>query len=235
MKNKLLLFLITLTITNQINAQDKRGYIGISLGSSIPMGDLSSKDANNNAAGFANPGAVFDVTFAYKLGKGNFGITALLRGQANPSDAQSLADEIANQNPGILWTVETGNWGIGGLMVGGFGSFPISDKASFDTRAMIGFLSASSPQININAIGAGGTAWIRQYAASATSFSYLFGAGFKFDIGRKLYLLTNLDYLGSNPEFTNVETVTSLGERSSGTYSQSLGTLNVNVGLAFKL
>jgi hypothetical protein len=131
MKKIVLSLVALMTFIFQSHAQDEKGYIGISLGPSIPMGDLSSKDADNDAAGWANTGAVFDISFAYKLGEGNFGITALLRGQANPTDAQGLADELANQVAGVNWTVESDGWGIGGLMFGGFGSFPISEKTSF--------------------------------------------------------------------------------------------------------
>jgi len=235
MKKIVFSLIALLTIVSQSYAQEKKGYIGISLGPSIPMGNLSSKDADNDAAGWANTGAIFDISFAYKLGGGNFGLTALLRGQANSTDAQALADEFANQYPGINWTVESGGWGIGGLMFGGFGSFPLSDKSSFDTRAMIGFLSASSPELTVTGTGPGGTAWIKQGSTAASSFAYLLGAGFKFDVGRKLYLLTNIDYLGSNPEFRNVETTTSLGTRERSSWSQSMGTLNLSIGLALKI
>lgn len=235
MKKVILSLFFLTTISSQIKAQDEKGFIGVSIGPSIPMGDLASKDANNDAAGWANTGAIFDISFTYKLGKGNFGLTALLRGQSNLTDAQALVDEIANQYPGINWTVESGNWGVGGLMFGGFGSFPISEKASFDTRAMIGFLSATSPEITITGTDPGGTAWIKQESTAASSFAYLLGAGFKFDIGRKLYLLTNLDYLGLNPEFRNVETTTSLGTREKSTWGQSMGTINLSIGIALKI
>lgn len=224
-----------LTIALQSYSQNSKGYIGISLGRSIPMGDLSSKDADNAAAGWANTGAIFDISFAYKLGAGNFGLTALLRGQYNPTNAQSLADELAKRYPGINWTVESGGWGIGGLMFGGYGSFPISEKFSFDTKAMIGFLNASSPEITLTARGPNGIAWAKQSSASASSFSYLIGAGFKYDLGSKLCLLTNLDYLGSKPEFSGVETTASDGSRTTDTWSQSFGTLNFSIGIALKL
>ena len=216
-------------------AQNERGHIGLSLGPSFPIGDLSSKDYDNVAAGWANTGAIFDISFAYKLGKGNFGISALLRGQFNSYDARSFANELSNQFGGVNWTVESDGWGIGGLMVGGFGSFPVSKIATFDTRAMIGFLSAVSPEITLTAIGPGGVGWARQSSATSTSFAYLIGAGFKFEIGKKLYLLSNLDYLGSKPEFTNVQTLSSDGSRITDTWSQSMGAINLSVGVAFKL
>jgi hypothetical protein len=235
MKKTILSLLASLAIVSQISAQDSKGYIGISLGPSIPLGDLSSKDADNPSAGFASTGALVDISFAYKLGDGNFGITALLRGQANTTDAQSLANELASRQPGILWTVESESWGIGGFMVGGYGSFPISEKTSFDTRALIGFLSSTSPEINLTGSFLGQSIWVRQSSANTFSFSYLLGAGFKFDIGSKLYLLTNIDYLGSNPEFSGVNTTASDGSLITSTFSQSMGTLNISVGIALKL
>lgn len=235
MKQFIFSILAVFTISTQCYAQGKKGFIGIAFGTSIPFGDLSSKDIDNEAAGWANSGAVFDITFAHKLGDGLFGITGLLRGQANPTDVGALADEFANEYPGVYWTVESDGWGIGGLMVGGYGSFPVSDKISFDPRAMIGFLSASSPEWTIVGTGPGGTAWVKQSSRTATSFSYLMGAGFKFDIGKKLHLLTNLDCLGSRPEFMNVEVTASDGSRDIDTWSQRMGTLNLTVGLALKI
>lgn len=235
MKKIITTTIAVLIIASYSYAQDKKGFIGISLGPSIPIEDLASKDANNDAAGWAITGAIFDISFAYKLGEGNFGITALLRGQFNPIDVKALADELARQYPTVYWTVQSDGWGIGGLMFGGFGSFPVSEKATFDARAMIGFLSASSPEFTFTASGPGGTAWAKQSSATASSLAYLIGGSFKFDIGKKLYLLTNLDYLGSNPEFSNVETVASDGSRKTDTWSQSFGSINLGIGLAFKI
>ena len=235
MKKIVFSLIALMTIASLTFAQDKKGYVGISIGPSIPMGDFSSKDADNSAAGWANTGAIFDISLAHKLGGGNFGLTALLRGQVNPTDVEALVNEYANQYRGVDWTVESSGWGIGGIMLGGFGSFPLSEKTSFDTRALIGFLSTSCPEITVTGSGPGGTAWIKQNNTSATSFSYLVGVGFKFDIGSKLYLLTNLDYLGSKPEFSGVETTASDGSRNFDTWSQPLGTFNLSIGIAIKL
>ena len=89
-----------LAIASPSLAQDKKGYIGISLGPSIPLGDLASKDIDNESAGFATSGAIFDISVAYKLGKGPFGITAMLRGQIEKHFAK-LAD-LAGISPPIF-------------------------------------------------------------------------------------------------------------------------------------
>lgn len=232
-KHLLLLITLSLFLVTNCLAQDK-GYIAISLGPSIPIGDFSSKNANNESAGWAQTGAIIDFSFAYKFGK-NFGISVLLRGQANGIDNNALASELTKQAGGS-WTVNSKAWSIGGFMFGGYGSFPISDKVSFDSRAMIGFLSSTSPELNITLNGSGGAGWIKQSSVTATSFSYLIGGGFKFDVGRKICLLANLDYLGSKPEFRDVEITSSNGGApEKNTYSQSFGTINFGIGIGYRL
>lgn len=218
------IFLTTKVVSHE---EDRKIMLSYHRGTSRPTGDFRSTDFDEKKAAYAEAGIIQDFSFSYKL-KPKFGLIALLRGQANSID-------VDNRNPGINFRVESGYWGMGGFLLRATGSFPISAKASFDTRAMLGFLNASSPELTITGSGPNGTFWIKNNAANATAFSYLFGAGFKFELGKKFYLLTNLDYLGSNPEFSNVETLSSDGTRTKDTYSQSIGAINVNLGLAFKL
>ncbi len=233
MKNLFILLIISLFSATNCLSQDK-GYIAISISSSTPSGDFASKDPDNKSAGYATSGIIFDISFGYKFGK-NFGIASLIRGQANGTDAQALADELSKQNPGLNGTVESGTWSIGGYMAGGYGSFQISEKASFESRIMFGFLSATSPDINVNLTGSGGSAWLKQKSASSSTFAYLFSVGFKYDVGERICLLSNFDYLGAKPEFRNVETTTSLGTSDKSTFSQSFGTINIGVGIGYRL
>jgi len=232
-KIRIIFTLLTALICNA-NAQQSNGYLGIAIGPSIPLGDLASNNLDNDAAGLANTGSTLDITFAYKLGGRNFGIRAMLRCQGNPMDAQALADALAYRNPGVLFTVESKAWSIGGILFGGYGAFPISQTSFFTTRAMIGFLSATSPEITITGTGPTGAAWIKRSSKDATAFSYLLGVGFKFDLATKLCLLANLDYLGSEPEFVNVTTTNSLGDLQKNTWSQVMGILNFTFGVALK-
>jgi hypothetical protein len=216
-------------------AQDK-GYLIFTIGPSFPTGDFASKNLTNEHAAFASTGAIFDLAFAYKLGK-NFGLAAVLRGQSNTTDAQAIADESARQYPGINWTVETQSWGLGALLIGGNGSFPIctSNKTSFEVRALIGFGSATSPQLKITGSSSGNLAWVNQASATASSAAYLIGAGFKFNVGSKVCLLTTLDYFGSKPEFKNVLMTASTGDSQKNTFSQSIETINLGIGFGFRL
>lgn len=224
------IFLLTAT---KCLSQDK-GYIAISVGPSIPIGDFASKNGNNSSAGWATSGAIFDISFAYKLGQ-KFGLSGLLRGQTNSIDNSALASEFVKQNGGS-WTVSSKAWTLGGFMFGAYGSLPISDKVSFDTRAMIGFLNATSPEINTTLNGTGGAAWLKQSSVSAISFSYLIGGGFKFNVNDKICLLANIDYFGAKPEFIDVEITSSAGGApQKSTFSQGFGAINFGFGIGLRL
>src|SRR6187200_265240 len=150
MKKSLLLCLLMCTLIIKGYSQDK-GYIAVSLGPSFPSGDFGSKDVNNEAAGLATNGAIVDLTYAQKFGK-TFGMTFLLRGQANDLDVQPLIDELHADLPLVAWTAESSNWGIGAFMGGIYGSFPLDDngKFTFETRAMIGYANATSPETTVS-------------------------------------------------------------------------------------
>jgi len=233
MKKFTLFTLISLFSIINCFAQDK-GYIAVSLGPSIPTGDFASKNPNYQPAGLANPGAIFDISFGYKFDK-NFGIAALIRGQANTIDGQVLAQELLRQNPGLSYTVDGGTWAIAGYMFGGYGSFPISEKISFESRIMFGFLTATSPDINVDAFTSGYSGWVKQSGTRSTAFAHLIGVGFKWDVGRRIALLANFDYLGAKPEFRNVITTSSAGTMEMNTFSQRFGTINFGIGVGYRL
>ena len=109
-----------------VNTSSKRkGYIGLSLGASIPVGDFADK-----SIGLALTGVHLNlVTFGY-LFSDNFGIEAAWFGAANPVDADGF-------DP----------WSYGGLMVGPLLSFPVAEKVDWDLKPMIGYAVTTIPNL----------------------------------------------------------------------------------------
>lgn len=229
---KMLLVAVLLLSTTIASFSQDRGYFAVSLGSSTPVGDFASADPNNPAAGYAKSGFMYDFSFGYKFGK-RIGMAALVRGQSNMTDAQALADQVAKET-GYNTTVTSGAWKIGGYMIGAYGSFPISEKVSIETKAMGGFLTATSPNIKMELTQGAASAWVKMNSASSGTFSYLVALGFKYNAGKRLCLLMNVDYLGANPLFVNAVTTYSDGSKEVDTWSQKFGTFNYNVGLGFR-
>jgi hypothetical protein len=100
---------------------------------------------------------------------------------------------------------------------------------------MIGIGISTIPEITITSSDNFGSYWTKQSSTTSSSLAYTLGVGFKFELGKSLYLLTNLDYLGSEPEFQNIDIVDSDGDRTKFTYKQSIRTINLSIGIALKI
>jgi hypothetical protein len=107
------------------NSDRRKGFIGLSLGASIPVGDFADK-----SDGLAKTGIQLNlINFGYLFSE-NFGITATWFGAANPLDADGY-------DP----------WSYGGIMAGPLLSFPLSQKVEWDFRPMIGYSVTTLPDI----------------------------------------------------------------------------------------
>lgn len=223
------IFILIATIIFGQTAEDSKGYIGISLGPSIPIGSFARDDANT--------GAIFDAHFAYKLKK-NVGLAVLLRGQYLPVNVQSLTDKMGQAVPGGVNTdVKGDGWSSGGLMAGIYSAYPLNQKgtAIFELKTLAGFMNTTSPQVDIRLSSSEGYAWVRQHSTTATAFSYLISAGMRFNAGKRMAFIVNADYLDYTPNFKNVRMTTSMGTQETQNMQEQIQTINISAGIAFRL
>lgn len=230
-----ILILVVSIVFGQIT-EDRKGYIGISVGPAIPVGGFASKNTDNSKAGLATTGAIFDVSFGYKLKK-NIGIAALLRGQYNPVNVQSLADKMNSQISGASAYVKGDGWSSGGVMAGIYSTHPLNHKATiiFELKTLVGFMNTTSPQIDMTISSPEGSGWVKQHSATATSFSYLFNAGLRFNTGKRIAFILNADYTDYTPNFKNVQITSSQGTSQNENIKQEIQTINISAGIAFRL
>ena len=101
----------------EISVQKPRGYVGASIGPSIPVGAFADR-----ADGAAKTGVQLNlVNFGYFFTE-NIGISGIWFGAANPVSE-------ASYNP----------WSYGGLLAGPLFSIPVSKTVAWDFRPMIGY------------------------------------------------------------------------------------------------
>lgn len=110
------------------NSFRKKGYIGITAGPSIPLGDFGS-ELNGGAKVGLNLSL---VNFGYRFSD-YIGITASWFGAANPLEV--FGDD--SYDP----------WSYGGITAGPLFSFPIASNVEIDLRPMIGYSVATVPDI----------------------------------------------------------------------------------------
>ncbi len=112
------------TKNNNTSSKKRKGYIGLSFGASIPVGDFAGK-----SYGGAKTGVELSlVDFGYLFSE-NLGIAARWFGGANPLDSNYDLDP----------------WSYGGVLIGPLVSYPISEKVDWDLRPMIGYAVTFMP------------------------------------------------------------------------------------------
>lgn len=178
MKKGLLFALTVLCLVSMDSiAQDRKGYIGLSGGLSVPVGKFGSNNINDADAGFAEVGLRFNlINFGYTFG-GGFGIAANWMGTAHP----------VTVNAGF--TTFNGTWAYGSLMAGPMYTLNVSDKIDIDFKALVG-LTVLTLDIDGD-------------SQDADGLGINIGSTFRFNFADRWCVLTNLDYFTSKPEFEN--------------------------------
>jgi hypothetical protein len=251
MRKETLAFTFCLFTITSIFAQEKfntepnkerKGFASINIGLNAPTGNYGSDDFDNSEAAYAKTGAMFDVTFGYKI-LPNLGLTAMWRNQANSIDTDKYKEDFENyldNNTNAFYPradINAGSFKLNGFMAGIYTTFPISKKTNFDTRLLFGYSLATSPSFSTVVYEYGTKSLtIDREKAETGAFSFIIGAGLKKALSEKIYFMFNIDFYSTNAEWKNVkETIYSYrtGFYNSGKYemSQKTNTLNISLGI----
>jgi hypothetical protein len=170
---KFIIILSLVVLSGNLFAQssDRKGFIGISLGPSFPVGNFADNTLSNADAGFVEWGINFNpINFGYIFGQ-YVGISASWFGAAYSADINGV-DAI---------------WSYGGLMGGPMLSIPVNEKFDLDLKGMVGFVTATSD--------------LSEYEENeGTGISFDLGASFRYNFAKKWCLLISSDYFISNPK-----------------------------------
>ncbi len=240
-KNILVLYVLSfcfLTQAAQVFGQapesdyPKKGYIGVSFGSSSAVGAWAT---NNTGNIYATGGYNFDILYGTKFSK-YFGFTADLRVAGNGS-------ELIYDPSGGLTISNLGTFSYVGIMVGAYGEYPLTKRLYLDGKIMIGDLTFTQPGFNINYTDPSTNTTYNNVAtvnsASSNAFSYLLSIGLNYDLSRRFNIFWNINYLGSTSiNFTSDVTITNpsnnstIDQKINNNYS--VQTINTSIGLAWR-
>ncbi len=238
---KILSLIFLIASINQAIGQSEKVFVGLSVGPCIPLSDYKSTNLSKEESGFAKVGFNFNISVAYRLSR-NFSLAALVTGSTNSINRSALQDEITDANkeelPNTSWSVEAANWGIGGILIGGLATLPLSNRFFFDFRALCGIYTAYSPEYKLYAStifqGSPVTYTFEREKYHGVSFAYNFGTGFKYKMGNK-YLIFNVDYTASKPKFKDVKIHNIDGTIDTQTFKQDINSLNFTIGMGYYL
>lgn len=201
----------------------------------------------------------------------SLGLSISIQGQRNPLDTRGLETSLSqgkfydgvvfgstpNPDPTQIpyskygnWKVDKNSWLLGNLLAGGYGQ--VSPRKSknllFTAKAMIGIAYVQAPELNAQSTSDTAVVQFKQSDGSAFGFAYSVAGGFKLKFTERIYLLTQVEFFGTNNLlFKDIETSFTSARYSNGSPTswskqtaqgngkQKIGTVNLNFGIGIIL
>jgi hypothetical protein len=198
------------------------GYVALSGGEGYPAGNFATYAFPTNggvlALSAAFPGVISHFGVIFKFDIGFHGV-----------NSQRYIDTIANQvkDPNVGYTVNSsGNYTYVTFMMGAFYTYPLSKKFSVDARLLMGAMSATIPNINVNAYDyiSGANLSVMNYSTSGFAVAYDEGLSLRYLVTPRLSAMLNIDNVSSSPFF--VLTNSSIAVDENGAAYQTAGQIN---------
>jgi hypothetical protein len=239
-------------------AAGQKGYLSLSLGGAIPVGEYASRNTHDLQSGVANPGGLLDLSYMYPLEHSPFGLTATLRARFNPIDGKAEAAPFAEAEPDFRWTEKNVSWETAAILVGAYYHCAIAKRLQFKGALLIGPADSRLPKSSILGVSTANppTEFIQltTNTVSAVSFSGLAKAGIVYTLGSRWSLLADVGFWYLKTDFGNVTAseldakglvVPGLISPSNATvitvnantynYTQPMNAIDLSVGIAMRL
>lgn len=229
-----LLFLTQIAFGQSVNRQ----YVGLSIGPSFPLADFSKTVLSDSTSGFAKTGVALNFSYAYRLTH-NFGLQLIINYSSNKIDNIAYKNALEAMHPNYGVSIEsTKNWSSGGIFLGPYLRFPITNNLSWDFRALGGYFGSYSPNITVrttnkNDLNDKGEYYIVDSRAS--NFGYVLGTGFKYRVKSTYYILLSGDYVNSTLKFKDVSGWDWDGEPYNTEFSQNISYFTATIGVGYIL
>jgi len=230
----ILLFSASCTAFSQSTPGKSAVFIG--LGPSLPVGQFGLKDATNEDAGMAAVGFYLDFGYQYQFSK-NVGAIAMFKGKIHGLSKDALNYALPTGSGGSI-SIESSTWKMGSVLLGLSQRLPLikSNAFAIEFREAAGVQFTSSPRLNVRYNIPGiGSSNVTQESQSASSFAYLLGVSFSYQLDSHLALKLYGDYNNSNVKFKDITVTTEGNTTVIAAPHQKTGTIDVGLGLTIGL
>lgn len=236
MKQKLtILPLLLLLLTHQTWAQElnpvekastPKGFVAVSGGVALPVGDFFSSDVDNNSeAGFARIGYNLNLNAGYRLEKA-FGIAGTFFYSRFKLDQKAIREAL---NGSVTeGTVSADHWQYWGIMAGPMATLDVADKVNVDLKLLGGYARANIPVIRYEVVGLPQAALVSPDKWT-DAFSWQIGTNLRYHFARNTCLHAALDYNFMRPNWKF--DYSSNGSTNNVDVDQKMGVIDAVVGI----
>lgn len=214
-----------------------RQIVSLSVGMSFPTGDFDKKVLSDSTSGFAKTGIALSFNYAYRVTH-NFGVQAVVSYSSNKIDRTEYKSQLEYSHPDYTVSVEsTKNWSSGGLMVGPYLTFPLTDKLRWDIRALGGYFGVYSPKIILRTTKIDEPTDKQTFYVNSTKagdLSYMLGTSLRMNV-KSYYVLLCGDYTSSNMKFKDGSGWDWDGLPYENSFERQISYFTVTIGVGYKL
>ncbi len=219
-------------------SDEKRHYVSINAGVSNPLGDYSSTSETNDNAQYAATGiaANFEGAFYFTNMLGVGASIGNFRNTLNQREIKKQLDNDLQNSSFTSYDLKYGSWVNTYALVGPYLAIPFN-KITLDFKVLGGFMSSTSPQLDIKLYEPGNPTYnISQNSSTAAAFAYNIGAGMRFNFNSRWALKANVDYISANQsmEVTTTTIYNSNYTKETETQNVNVTSLNGTIGVAFQ-
>ncbi len=229
------LFILSLLGLSLTAGYGQRSYLGLSFGGSLPYEEFASKSLLEDG-GYALPGFVLEFSGAYIFDY-YVGIAGSFTFSSNSPDRNQIGEDLKEiipdpVPPDVTVDMKVGNWLYSNIMAGPIVTIPVW-KMNFDFRGVAGLSFLMSPPREFTVI-AGTEEYFERHSGQTLNFAYMLGTGIRFHVKPEYSIRVSADYFRSTPSFNVNENGLVGSLTGKTTYDMSIGTVNINIGLAYR-
>lgn len=188
--------------------EGRRSSLAFSAGVAVPIMCYADKDVNDPDAGFAKPGFIFDLAYAYRFSN-TVGITGSLFYSWNKAGNNTVK---AVSSPG--------SYRMFGLMAGPLFARHFSNRWEGDIRLLAGFSRVFTP-----ALQQGDALWLDTH--EKTAFTWGGGIGLRYNFEGNAFLQLKAEHTNLKPQFSKTNGL-------AGKNNQHIVLMNFDAGVGVK-
>lgn len=223
---KLLIIVSGLLISGAIQAQEnkvvseKRSFIALHGGISIPVGDFASQNINNQYAAFAKTGFTIGLNYGLKITK-PIGITAGLF--YNSYKASKMMYWFDHGLGGESVNLSLDHWKFYGIAAGPMVTLELTPGLEADLRVMGGIANANAPKVTYQDQVISEGDW-------STAAVLNGGLNVRMQAGNNFLVFANADYNYLKPKF-HYNYTDEFGQPATENFAQKISSIGITAGV----
>ena len=226
---KVIISILLIIIALNLNAQEKRSFVSLNAGTSVPVGKFQTKELPEG--GFAQPGFTVSLEGAWFF-KSWLGVGGSTGMNLHPVDVVSLKDEKLKNDPSLNSLIIRSEPYFSLSFYGGmYFLVPLKEKLSLTGKALGGLFYAQTPyQLYKAEYFMIGKNWYDITSAGDYEGSFLAGAGLRYDLNDYLGFAFNSEFTYNACEFDFLKL-----DGSTRTEYKTFTFVNIGLGVVWRL